>query len=409
MPEQAKAFAEIVVESRWPANAMALNRLSWISGPVIVAPYVASVRGVGRLNLATMTADRTEVRLSQDAPDLIEGVLFQREDGAFVELDAQAWRYWSAKGEPLGEPVPHGLDYCPAVVFRCRQENPLDFWGATDHQTLVDATIEVSWRQALGLCARQNALAPQVIIVGELEGIPQMQALGHFSQPLYINRTPNEVRVEVHERRVNVQDILAEIGSIAADAVSRYGIPLAETRGFTTNNSEWGSLASVVRAHALGAQRDRQAPLLKESEKALWSVTCDVCRVSIHPLADAMLAPADLHSTLRLGLPDTADVKERTERLRYLKEALPLGLETPLEYIMQQRNELTAEEAAEELQANLQNYIDVIKPLVERNVPANPDGAFAVDQSRGLQSQSQIQGREGGQISGETRRADSQQ
>ena len=65
---------------------------------------------------------------------------------------------------------------------------------------------------------------------------------------------------------------------------------------------------------------------------------------------------------------------------------------------MTARPELTRSEAEEEVAANLQTYVEIIRPLVERNVPADPhDRAEALAQTRPGETVAQAQGRAGGE------------
>lgn len=234
-PDVARAFSSIVVESGMVERAASFNQLAWATGPVVLVPYVAPVRGAPRLCMLVMTSDRTAVRRHPDAVDVIEAVLWQREDGAFVEVNAEGWRYWTSNGDPLngGAVTPHGLDHCPAVVVRARPWLPADPCNVTDHAGLVDATLQVSFRHALALWLRQQVAVPQVVITAPIAAVPGDQTLGTPTVPLHFNAAPGEVRYEVHERKVDVGQCLAEIAGIVNAAIARYGIPPSERKRYT--------------------------------------------------------------------------------------------------------------------------------------------------------------------------------
>lgn len=397
-PEAARAFAALVGESGMVERAASFNQISWAAGPIVLAPYVEQVRGVPRLALAVCTPDRTEVRRHPAAPDVLTAALWERDDGVLVELTADGWRYFDAHGWPLagGAVTPHGLDYCPAIFFRSRPWLPADPWGWTDHAGLVDATLQVSFRHALALWLRQQVAVPQVVITAPIAAVPGDQTLGMPTVPLYFNAPPGEVKFEVHERKVNVAECLAEIGGLVNAAVARYGIPPSEVT-FENSNSNWGSLAVAVRGERLAAQRDQQVPHLRRAEFALWSTACDVVRASTHRLARVLPDADAVADALRVRFADLATPDEQLKRLEVLAAAEPRGLMTATDLLLQAQPELTRDEADELIRDNLGAYAARLESLVARNVSTDP--------ARGVESIAQVQGREGGLASGDARRA----
>ena len=396
-PDAARALASLVGESGMVERAASFNQISWAAGPLLLAPFVAPVRGVPRLSLHVMTPDRTEARINPVDPDVVDAALWQRPDGVFVELTADSWRYYDADGWPIAEPVPHGLDYAPVVVLRSRPWLPADWYGASDHMGLVAATIQVSFRHGLALWLRQQVAVPQVVIKSPVEAVPADQVQGHPTVPLWFNAPAGEVAYEVHERKVNVAECLAEIGGLVNAAVARYGIPPSEVT-FENNNASWGSLAISVRGERLAAQRDQQVPHLRRGEVALWGTACDVVRASPHRLARALPPADEVADSLRVLFADLATPDEQLKRLSVLKEAEPRGLMTASDVLLQAQPELTREDAEALIQSNLDAYATRLEQLVSRNVAADP--------ARGVQSIAQIQGREGGLASGDARAAD---
>ena len=398
----ARAFSSVVVESGMVERAASFNQLAWATGPVVLVPYVAPVRGAPRLCMSVMTSDRTAVRRHPDAVDVLEAVLWQRDnDGAFVEVTDEGWRYWTSNGDPLngGAITPHGLDHCPAIVMRARPWLPADPCNVTDHVGLVDASLQVSFRHALALWLRQQVAVPQVVITTPITAVPGDQTLGAPTTPLYFNANPDEVRYEVHERKVDVGQCLAEIAGIVNAAIARYGIPPSEVT-YENSNANWGSLSVAVRGDRLAAQRDQQVPHLRRGEFALWQSACNVIRASTHRHARTLPAADEVADLLRVVFADLATPAEQLARLGVLEKAEPRGLMTAADLLLQAQPEFTREEADELIAANLGAYASRLEQLVSRNVAADP--------ARGVQSIAQIQGREGGRASGEVRRADAQ-
>ena len=390
-----RAFGDLVVESGIAEAAVGLNAASWISGPVVLTPYVAVVNGEARLCLAHLFADRTEVRWNPHRPNVLEAVLWQRDDGTYAELDAVGWRYYDKQGKPTlsadgREVVPHGLSYCPATVFRSRPWITFDWWNNTDHIGLCDATVEVAYRLAVGLWVRSVNANALTVVVAPIKNIPAMQALGHPSQPLYFNCNPQEVQVTTHDRKISASDYLAEITAIANAAVSRYGIPPSDV-SFANDGGNWGTLSISVRGERLAAQRDAQAPLLARSERDLWAVVADVVRASVHRHALVIPDRPAFEALLRIVIPDLADPKDRKARLEAFAAALPYGLANAVDELMGSRPELTRSEAIEEIMANLDEYARLLEMLASRNV--------SLDAANGVGSIAELQGRQGGRAS----------
>lgn len=400
----AQAFADLVTESGLPESATMLSALAWIAGPVALLPYVDTVRGVSRLCIDIVTPDRFEVKRSASAPDVLDAVLVFREDGTFAQLDAGAWRYFDADGYPLdggAHDKPHGAGFCPAVVFRSRERLPIDWWNACDHAGLIAGTHEIAFLHALGRWTRAQTSTPlTVVYCNDDDKIPRLQALGHPTRPLVVRGSRGEVEVDVKDRRTDPAQYLAEIGALAAACVQRYGVPPAAVT-MVANNAEWGSIAIAMTPGALAVQRDKATPWLRASERALWTSIAAVVRASGHRHARALPEAEAFEDMLRVAFPDLRDPGEQIKRTAALKDRLPLGLASLTGEIMEARPEVPEAEAAEELADNLKTYVETIKPLVERNVPADPGPA------RGVETPMQVNGRTGGIASGEARAAGS--
>lgn len=397
-PEAERAFADLVIETGFPEWSITWNQLSWFVGPIVLAPYIQPVRGKPRLGLCAMTADRTEARRTPGAPDVIEAVVWQRDDGVLVMLDGEAWSYWTEDGERLDADAPHGLDYCPAAALRSRPWIAGDWWGALDHQGLQDATLELSFRHALALYLRQQTAVPPVVVVAPVAAVPGEQAIGGV-RPVYFNANPGEVSVKTLDRNVPVADLIAEMAGIVDAATSRYGLPSSAVT-FRNDSTNWGALSLAMTPGALALQRDAQAPWLRRSERTLWPIVADVVRASPHRHARAMPPADETDGAQRIIFPDLGDPDEQIKRLDVFERALKHGLANAVDLELQRRPEMTRAEVEELIAANLDFYAARLEELARRNVTMDPE--------RGVQSIAELQGRLGGQTSGAVRRGDEQ-
>lgn len=392
-PEVSRAFADLVTECGINRKAPGLNARSWAAGPHILAPHFTRR---GKLALDIIEPSRCDV--VRDGDDLDE-VLWQ-EGKTWVLLDGEAWRYFDEKGEEIAEDVVyHWAGACPAVPFSSF-DGGSDFWAATAHNGLVDATLTIAYKVALGLFARQVSGIPLTVIFSRLEKMAQGQTLGHPILPLLLD--PTEDKVQVFDERVVGTEYLAEISALLTMAVSAEGLPPGSIT-MQANQLDSGGLVINTEGPRLAALRDKQVPELKASELALWPRVADLVRSSIHRHARLMPPGDELRDMLRISYPDLSPPEEQLKRIEVMKAKLPFGLSSPSDVELAARPEVTREEVDEVREDNLADYIATIEPLVERNVPAD------APEARGYQTIAQKQGRAGGQASGQTRAAQAQE
>lgn len=387
--EESTAFASLIDETGIDRLAPVINEMAWLCGPVIVAPCI-SARGV--VGLDVLTGDVCEVK-AEDGQ--ITAVLWRRGDGVWIELDHKAWCYYdeaSKSAEPV-KVVTHQVGYCPAVPFRTGL-NLSDWWQVDEHSGLIDATLDVGYKLALGLWYRQVSGNKLTVIWGELEGIAPGQSIGHPALPLFMGSKLNS-EVQVYDRIVSAGEYLDEIGAIISMAVARYGIPPSEIT-FQNNGMAWHSLAVTVRGEKLGKLRDKQVPWLRASERDLWPTICDMVRAAPHRLRRQLPNGDETRERLRLFFPDLATPDDVKARIEALTAALPYGLANPTQVILEAQPELTPEEAAEIRERNMEAEVQRLERLASRNVSGDP--------ANGLQAIAQLHGRVGGLMSGEARR-----
>lgn len=407
-PEAAvDAFAALVAESGFAALGPGLNALAWATGPVIAVPHVVEVRGDLRLSVALITADRYAVRRHATVPDALLAVLYEREDGVFVEVDAEGWHYWTASGNRLDggqHDAPHPLGYCPAAVIRCRPWLAYDWYGTADHVGLCDAAIKISYLHALGQWTRTQTSAPLTVIKSESEKYAKMQSIAHPSRPLVFDCLPQQADVDVKDRTTDPRHYLSEIQAVVNASIVPYGIPPSAVT-FTNDVTNWGTLSINQTPVALAAQRDAQTPWLRDAEIVLWRTACDVVRASAHPLARDLPPADEVKRTLRVAFPDLSDAGEQQKRMDVFAARLPHGLASAEDELMRDRPELTRAEAREEIKANLTAYATTIAELAARNVAKDAQSgvelaaASPTNPERGIETLAQRQGREGGRAS----------
>lgn len=382
--EVAEAFADLVVEVGYDRRCNSLAHYAWWMGPCFVLP---SVSETGQASIDIITPDRSDA-LRRGPEDLLAVVWQRPEDGVFVGVDAKAWRYYDQKGNPLPTDavMPHGLGVVPAAVFRCEGWED-DWWLESAHAGLYDATIDIAYLVSSMLWARRVQQNKLLVIKGQIENIPPGQSIAHPSQPLYLRGKASEIDVAMHDRTVPIADYVAEINALLQVTVMQYGIPPSE---ITLVTGEWGTVDIQVRKEKLGALRDLQAPWLRAGERALWPIVVDTVRAArgLHPAASVLPPGDEIRDMLQLDLPDSVDTSEGLKRHDLFEKRLRHGLENPVNLLLEQRPELTPEEAEAIITENLKRWATSTEIAVTRNVSADP--------AKGAQTIAQIQGAVGG-------------
>lgn len=382
-----KSFASLVAESKIDRLQNGINARAWLSGPVLCAPHIDS-----RNRLAFDLANSDSFDVVRDA-DYIESAVWWCQ-GEWIELTADAWKYFDQDGALL-RVVSHSVGACPAVCFTAL-DNTSCWWNTSDHNGLVDATLLCGYKCASGLYTRQVSANKLTAIFSDMDKLPEGQSLGHPALPVLL---PLDAKIEVLDRIVPAKDYLDEVSAIITMAISAEGIPPGSVQ-MVASQSEYGTIAVAVEGSRLGVLRDRQVPHLRSAELELWPLACDLVRGSTHRLA-RLLPPGDeVRDALRVSYPDLASPKETLLRIEAMKAGLPYGLTSPADELLAARPELTRAEAEEALRENLRVYLDTIEPLVNRNIPRDAPAA------NGAESVAQVQGRQGGIASGESRNSD---
>ena len=388
----AKAFADIVAESGIARKASALNARAWLA-PVLVSPHL------DRRNLLALDfvgADRFHARLDGD---YIEGALWQQ-GNTFIEITDDAWHYFDAEGV-LVKSVFHACGTAPGV-FTVAIDNSADAWLDTAHEGLADATLDVAYLVAWNRYVRQVSGVAMVVITAPEDVLKAAagQAIGHPGQPFVVPGTPSEVGAQLLDRMVPAAEGLAEISATINMAISAEGIPAGAV---SLGNIGAGGLIVDVDDDRLALLRDKQVPWMHAAELRLWPLVCDLIRGSQHRHARALPPGDEVRELLRLNYPDLSSEKTRKERIAAMEAGLAYGITSPTDDIMASRPELTRAQADELRRGRLKNYIEDIRPLVERNTPAE------APKVHGVQTIAQEQGREGGEASGRTRAAQAQE
>lgn len=363
--DAAGAFSAVLAESKMGAVGPMLNEYSWLLGPTFALPQVEPD---GTFWLDLVPPSRSTAILKN--PTSVAEVLFQRPDGLFVQVDADAYRYYDADGAPIKDlaPVEHGLGYAPLAVFRSEHWAP-GWWNEYSHRALVDAALDVAVFEALLNWSRKNS-GRQLVIVAPSETLGGKQIFGNPETVLYFDGQPGDVRVEAVDLESAATTWLDLIRAKTTGVCELYGLPPSLLSG-SNGTYDWGTTGAARAPEVLDALRDEQIPWMRDGENQLWPAICDLLRASTHRLARALPPGDEIRDALRLRfLEPLPNVERKIKRLELFTAEEKLGLSCTTDLVIEDRPELTREQAEQIVNDNLTRYFERLDEQAKRNAPA---------------------------------------
>lgn len=380
----ASAFAAVLVESKMGALAPLINQYAFLLGPTMVLPQVESD---GTFWLDLVPPSRAECRRTN--PTKVSELLYQRDDGMFIAVDGQAFTYFNSDGEPLSgtPPVVHGLGYAPVAIFRSEHWTSGGWWNEHSHRALVDAALDVAVFEALLNFTRKNS-GKQMVIIGPKGTLGGKQIVGNPDRPLFFEGDANMVSVKSVDLESTATTWLELISAKTAGVCELYGLPPSVLSG-TNGNHDWGQVGLARAPEVLDSLRNEQVPWMHDGEMQLFPAVCDLLRASTHKHALALPPGDEVRDALRLRfIEPIANIDHKTKRLDLFERQEKLGLATVAELEIEDRPELTIEEAQANVDARNVRYLARLDELAKRNAPA--------EQAAAIDSLAAAQGRSGG-------------
>lgn len=374
------AFASVVAESQIGALAPLINKYAWLLGPSFVLPQVDED---GTFYLDLISPSRSEVILQN--PKVVKELLFQRaSDGMFVRVDGDAYSFYDSDGlaMPKLAPVVHGLGAAPVAIFR--SEHWTGNWWNASHRDLMEGALDVAVFEALLNYTRKNANKQLVIIAppGTLAG---KQIQGHPDAPLYFEGSKEQIDVKAVDMESSATTWLELIRAKTAGVCEQYGLPPSLQSG-RNGVDDWGTVGVVRTPEVLEALRNEQVPWCELGEKQMWPQVCDLLRASNHPLKGSLPPGNEIKDALRLRyIEPIANIDHKLKRLELFEKQEKLGLASVIDLEIEDRPELTAEQATTNVEDRRALYLKRLNDLAKHNAPAN--GAAAVDSLAAAQGQ----------------------
>lgn len=369
-PAASAAFASVLAESKMGALAPLINQYAWLLGPTFVLPQVEAD---GTFYLDLISPSRAEVK--RQNPTRVSELLYQRTDGLFVHVDGEAFSFYDSDGQPMAKlpPVVHGLARPPVAIFRAEHWTG-DWWNAHSHRALVDAALDVAMFEALLNYTRKNA-NKQLVIVAPTEAIGGKQIIGNPEGPLYFAGTPEQVKVEAVDLESKASTWLDQIRSKMDGVCEQYGLPPSVISG-RNGNDDWGTVGLARAPEVLDSLRDEQIPWCRDGEMQLFPAICDLLRASIHKHAKALPPGDELRDALKLRfIEPMVNVENKIKRLDLFEKQEKLGLASVIDLEIEDRPELTAGQAEENIKSRRGLYLARMDDLAKHNAPAGSGAA----------------------------------
>jgi hypothetical protein len=401
--EAMKAFARIVLEDgglltmpqRW-------ERLVWAMNVVITVPVVYAANNAfgRRLGFEVLLPSNTEVVTPEDSPTArpIASVTAIVERGQhsigvpqkWVVLDHQAWSTYDSEGNLQGR-VEHRAGVWPGVEWR--RDHGADWWCSEKGEGVVEACLEVSHIGARLDWIRQGQdHKRELLITEELANVPNQVA--GTDGPVEVPIDPNNLRYEVHDAIVTVDQHLAHIQLHARDGAEALGID-ADLLDFAAGPEGIEPLVAAQKHDDLMALRTATTVHFKKAEKELAWKTWLVLQGSGHPAA-SLLRPSQLADDYEATWSELDFVDHPETRLRVLEGEVNLGLKSTVDAYMAQHPGMTREQAKKEIRRIDEEEAERAEFLATRNIPR-----LVRDRRSNV---AELQGRIGGMTGGEARR-----
>lgn len=417
------AFADLVRSSKINVLGPQLNYIANFVGVVAVAPILTS-EGVTlqvwyphQLDLswrqwAPMTSPDSVCVTLYKQPSMYAGygsyqAGVESNVRGYVTVDSESWAYYGPDGQPSPElammvgglpgdhVIPHGLGYLPVSFFRTRPPG-FDFWGLGQTRGLYDATLEAALVYSIFSWVRkyQNRRVATFGFTDSAQGdeidAPDQQPLDpENALQLGPSEAFNSYDLDTPPKR-----FIEHLDFILDRQADQWGLPPASV-GLDAGNSE---LSVSVAATKLLAIRSGQIPFMIDAEEHLWRTVWDLASRTDTSWGEAFRSDPEARNRITVEFPAQSLVDDPVRREELYRQRASRGGTNPIEAIQADHPHLTREQARAQYEENL-------RILAETNEALARVGGQAANQTtqatlaHGIESISQITGREGGRIS----------
>jgi ribosome biogenesis protein Tsr3 len=381
--KMAKAWRKAVIDgARFNMQAKRWARYAWICNVVHVIPMVID----GAVEYEEILPHAADVVF--DDGDTEPSILVYLSDGAGwsrVAVDNERFWYLSDNWEIVDE-VEHGYrgvdgkPMQPWVQWRVRSRmRSEDYWKRGEGRQLVDATLVVGVVAAAMAAIRQNSnrRLPVMVASNIDEDVPPGQNLTGEHPLMFRNGEFQAV-----DLITPVAEFLNHTNDEEGEIAEAYGVPVGVIDSSrSTKDTRWMEFQAVAR------HRQEMIPHLRAADLETQIKTAIIMRAEGHAQA-RNIKVARFAETLRVKFQKQTFLEMPSERLKFYREAMSLGLHDPVSVRMLEHPEETFEEAKRESMATRELRAEFNEFEASRNL--------ATDAGQDADSLAQLQGRLGG-------------
>ena len=393
------AYRKVLKEARWNVKAKMLERRVYAANVAIVVPVVRMGQLGPVLHYDTLLPHATEIDPDPSDPwgspraacwELPSPHVVDGPKHAAI-LDKEAYHFY--EDDKLVRTVPHNAGVFPGVAFRLRESPALnDWWDSARGEAVVQHQLMAAHILARMRYVRHGQDRKKEFVVAE--GIDKLPfqvagAEGAIEFPIH----PSEFEYIVQDVNTSIDEHSKHMRLELREAARSMGFP-PDLIDFDPGTEAIESIVAQQQHATLADMRDDAIDFFDVGEHELAYKTALVLRGANHPAA-RLIEPSEIYDRFTVKWPDLTFVEHPKVRLEVAKMRIDLGVSSvPREYAAM--HDIPFEEARAEVVKIAEEEIEIGSMFAEHNVSRVADDRH--------QNLAQLQGRQGGLASGETRK-----
>lgn len=268
-------------------------------------------------------------------------------DDTFRYLISADGRMVDEYGQPVNQPIEHGLGTIPGILLHRRK--PVDrLLDARQGSDIVSAHLGVGLLEAMIMRLAKSQGERQPVLRGNLANVAAGQPMDG-ERPIVL---PPEVVAEILDTRTEPDHyITAKKDKITA---------VAQTYGMSYEQYTRSDTSDTGSGKAYQVRREKLTELRGEQRR----------RALLHERMVARLLGFD-PTGLRVDFQEQAIPQDAAEKVALLRDKMRYGLDSPVAFVMRENPDFSREEAIAWIQANLRDFALVILLVRALNAPAD--------------------------------------
>ena len=335
--KKAEAFAQLNLESQLDSKLPKVNRRGFFVGPVLEWPHVTTT---GRFERAFIRSDRFQVLCDGGDPlGPPAEVAFPwtwNNESVVVVSTKNEYIFYRVEGDGddveltrLEEPSHvHGLDEQMCTVWRWEHvEDPIDWWMAERHQSLIDATISTAFDMTKLGWIRKGQDRKFWYFFGNLKALGKGQRL-ELQRPITANTkgeggTQQTGVMDLDTSPANhIETIMFRLRAVAA----HYGIPGSSISLNLSADSKTSALEVEIAHDLKSALRNEQIPFARAREQESARKAVMIARSMGHKTAKDLPTADYVEAKLLCDWPELNRIEQPKDKREHTKWLISRGM-----------------------------------------------------------------------------------